>query len=106
MLGDARVDVVKIDAEGAELSVLRGMRNVIARNPGIRILMEFGPSNFVRANIAPEDLLSWLEANDIRYARVDDLSGELMKTCQSELLAAFSTVLCLSCGTTDSAGEP
>lgn len=106
MLGDARVDVVKIDAEGAELNVLRGMRNVIARNPGIRILMEFGPSNLVRANIAPEDLLDWLEANDISYARVDDLSGQLRKTCQAELIAAFSTVLCLSRGMTDSEGEP
>ena len=105
ILGDARVDVVKIDAEGSELNVLRGMRNVIARNPGISILMEFGPSNLVRAKIAPQDLLDWLEANDISYARVDDLSGELMKTCQSELLAAFSTMLCLSPGTPAATGE-
>jgi hypothetical protein len=98
------VDVVKIDAEGAELNVMRGMRNVIAHNPGIRILMEFGPSNLVHANVAPEELLNWLEANDINYARVDDVSGELLTTCQSELIAAFSTVLCLSPRTTSTAG--
>ena len=37
---DAIVDVVKIDVEGHEESVLRGMREVIARSPDIVIFME------------------------------------------------------------------
>ena len=96
MLGDSRVDVVKIDAEGAELSVLQGMQQVIERNPDIRILMEFGPSNLVRAKIDPQDLLCWLESNHLDYLKVDDLSGELRSIPRSELLSAFSTVLFLS----------
>lgn len=38
--GDFRCDVVKIDVEGQESSVLRGMRGVIERSPGIKILIE------------------------------------------------------------------
>jgi FkbM family methyltransferase len=37
------VDFVKIDVEGAEELVWRGMQQLIARSPGIRILMEFNP---------------------------------------------------------------
>lgn len=35
-----RVDFVKIDAEGAEALIWRGMRALLRRNPGVRVLME------------------------------------------------------------------
>jgi FkbM family methyltransferase len=38
-----RADFVKIDVEGAEEAVWRGMQRLIARSPGIGILMEFNP---------------------------------------------------------------
>lgn len=38
-----KVDVVKIDAEGAEPLILDGMAETLARNPGIKIVMEFSP---------------------------------------------------------------
>jgi FkbM family methyltransferase len=41
-----RVDVVLIDVEGHELSVLRGMRHIIANNLNIIIIMEYCPSNW------------------------------------------------------------
>jgi FkbM family methyltransferase len=37
------VDFVKIDVEGAEEGVWRGMQGLIARSPGIRIVLEFNP---------------------------------------------------------------
>jgi hypothetical protein len=38
-----RADFVKIDVEGAEEMAWRGMQQLIARSPGIRILLEFNP---------------------------------------------------------------
>lgn len=38
-----RADFVKVDVEGAEEAVWRGMQGLIARSPGIGILMEFNP---------------------------------------------------------------
>ena len=35
------VDLVKIDVEGAEEAVWRGMQGLIARSPGIAVLLEF-----------------------------------------------------------------
>ena len=41
-----RVDLVKIDAEGAEPSIWKGMRHTLARNRDLIILMEFTPSRY------------------------------------------------------------
>jgi FkbM family methyltransferase len=41
-----RVDFVKVDAEGAEDQIWRGMRCTIERNPGLVVLLEFVPSRY------------------------------------------------------------
>ena len=38
-----RADFLKIDVEGAEEAVWRGMQRLIARSPGVGIVMEFNP---------------------------------------------------------------
>ncbi len=38
-----RADFLKIDVEGAEEAVWRGMQRLIVRSPGIGIAMEFNP---------------------------------------------------------------
>jgi len=44
LLSGIVVDVVKIDVQGAEFAVLRGMNGLIERSPAIRIVMEFAPA--------------------------------------------------------------
>ena len=39
-----RVDAVKIDAEGAEVLVWRGMRRVVSENPGLAVLLAAPPA--------------------------------------------------------------
>lgn len=41
-----RVNMVLIDVEGHESSVLRGMHHIIANNPNIMIIMEYCPSHW------------------------------------------------------------
>jgi FkbM family methyltransferase len=41
-----QVDLVKVDAEGAEDAIWRGMRGTIARNPGLSVFLEFVPSRY------------------------------------------------------------
>ncbi len=43
-----QVDVVKLDVEGSEGLVLKGMRNLIDRSPTLRIMMEFAPGMLAR----------------------------------------------------------
>lgn len=55
-----RVDVMKIDAEGAEPFIIEGMQQVIAASPGMKILMEFAP-DFVRGSGRdPQEFLNML----------------------------------------------
>ncbi len=41
----ARVDVIKIDAEGAEPQILAGALKFLQQNPNLQILIEYSPSN-------------------------------------------------------------
>ncbi|MGH9406318.1 MAG: FkbM family methyltransferase [Terriglobia bacterium] len=40
-LVEGPVDVIKIDAEGSEPFILQGMKDVLGRSPGVKIVMEF-----------------------------------------------------------------
>lgn len=51
---DQRLDVVKIDVEGAELDVLAGMDRLVQENPDLAIVAEYGPSHLERVGVTPE----------------------------------------------------
>lgn len=56
---EQRLDVVKIDVEGAELDVLAGMQRLVAENPDLAIVAEYGPSHLERVGLTPK---AWFEA--------------------------------------------
>jgi FkbM family methyltransferase len=41
VIRDAKVDLIKIDVEGQELSVLKGAKNVLQANPQLRLIIEW-----------------------------------------------------------------
>ncbi|MGD0618384.1 MAG: FkbM family methyltransferase [Bryobacteraceae bacterium] len=90
---EPRVDLVKIDAEGAEPSILRGMRGILRRSPGIRILLEFAPSLLHRAGVSPEDFLDDIDGLNLEVRRIDDETGSLHEVTREQLAGAFSTNL-------------
>lgn len=53
---DLQVDLVKIDAEGSEPAVLRGMEGIIKRSPKIRIIAEY-VDRFIAQTTRPEAML-------------------------------------------------
>lgn len=69
------VDLVKIDVEGAELDVLAGMAKLIARNPGLAIVAEFGPSHLARVGQTPEQWFDAFEGHGFLGYAIDEATG-------------------------------
>ena len=93
--GVARLDVVKVDAEGAEPFVLRGMSRLLARNPGLQILTEFAPVHLRRAGVDPASYLDEITRMGFEIFRIDDMDGALHKEPSADLLGAHSANLYL-----------
>jgi len=58
-----RVDVIKMDIEGAEMAAILGMDRIIKENNGLKVFSEFYPSLIRAMGYSPEDLLDKLINN-------------------------------------------
>lgn len=59
--GDLAVDLMKIDVEGHEATVLRGAHDVLARSPNLHVILEWSRKQMADAGIEPEEVISLLE---------------------------------------------
>lgn len=73
-LGIGRVDIVKMDIEGAELDALRGMRRTIAASPGLALVMEYNPAALQAFGHEPAAALD--EARALGFARVEAIEAD------------------------------
>jgi FkbM family methyltransferase len=86
-----RIDAAKIDAEGAELEVWRGMRRVLEESPGLAAVLEFGPSHLARAGVSPEAWLGELEGAGFESYMIDEATGACRPASAPALAETFST---------------
>lgn len=94
-----KIDVVKMDVQGAEAAAFRGMKRVLQDNYAIRIIWELSPAQLVDAGSSAEALLNWLEALDFTFTIVDDATGEVVQATIQEVLHAcpadsYVNILC------------
>jgi FkbM family methyltransferase len=69
------VNLVKIDAEGVDLSVLKGMKHILAESPGVSIIVEWAPPLLLETGKDPFEIIHWLqEAGILNISVIDELN--------------------------------
>ncbi|MCY4018127.1 MAG: FkbM family methyltransferase [Chloroflexi bacterium] len=86
-LGIGRVDMVKMDIEGAELGALRGMRDTIVASPGMALVMEYNPSALKAFGHEPEAALAEALGMGFRQVEAIEADGALRDWGDARLVA-------------------
>jgi FkbM family methyltransferase len=75
--------VVKIDTEGHELAVLRGMRETLSRFEDVTLVVELNPTMQALAGVRPQELLAEIEANGFAVFIVHEARGQAFRVSSS-----------------------
>jgi FkbM family methyltransferase len=77
---------IKIDVQGFEMEVLRGMQGLLAANPEARMVLEYSPSQMRQLGLDPAALLEDLEVQGFCLTRLAR-DGTLHDVHRSDLLS-------------------
>jgi len=89
-----RVDVLKIDVQGADFAVLQGASGLLEANPDICITVEFSPSGLAGLGASGRDLLDFLSARDFVWfdLGIADSEVDRLEAVEAEWLLERHTV--------------
>lgn len=83
---DAHVDLIKIDAEGAELDVLAGASALLLHNPEVGLIVECGAAHLNRSGRDLGDWLTHFESLGFEWKVIDPADGRLVASAPEKLM--------------------
>ena len=87
LFGDAvPLHLVKLDIQGAEGRAIAGMRQTLAANPDLRLVLEFWPEGLRQCGTDPQGLLEELRAMGFALAIVDNRRRRLLEAGNDEIM--------------------
>jgi FkbM family methyltransferase len=69
-----KIDLIKMDAEGSEIFIFRGMKNIIKNNPQLKIIFEFCPKFILEAGEEPRAFLESLQRSGFKIQEITEAS--------------------------------
>lgn len=79
-----RVDLIKIDVEGGELSALKGMEATLENNPQAKIIIEFADQTTQGFGYQAKEIGVWLESRGWKLAIIETLGFTVPSSSQRE----------------------
>ena len=76
VLSNVRIDFLKMDVQGWEVEVLRGMEGLLSLGSPSQMLVEYWPYGLLRAGTCAQDLLAILGRHGYRFQNPPALSGK------------------------------
>jgi len=81
-----KIKLIKIDVEGLEYSVLKGMKNILAENNQIEIILEINPFCLNRSKTNVGDMVDFLIEHKFNLFHIDKIKRKLEKIDKSWIL--------------------
>jgi FkbM family methyltransferase len=69
--GEFPVRFIKVDVQGYELPVCKGMESTLAANPRAILALEYMPNAMRELGFQPEELIAWLEERGYKIYRIE-----------------------------------
>jgi len=82
-------DVIKIDVQGYETDVVRGMAGIIQRTRKLAMIVEFFPASLVDRDQVPLEVLAYYRA--LGFERMADVGGKLLRLDDDELISVCAS---------------
>ena len=86
---DGRIDFIKMHVEGAELTVLEGMEDIINKNKDLIIITRFVPSVLTRFGSPPEEYLNRLIQYGFKLYDIDEKKEYVYPTDVASILKQY-----------------
>jgi FkbM family methyltransferase len=87
---EEKIDLVKMDVEGSEFGVLKGMTVLFSHNPNLKLITEFWPYGLDKAGTRAKDFLAAIVSRDYVLYELDEEQKKVRLTSAAELLSAYT----------------
>jgi FkbM family methyltransferase len=91
-----KVDLIKMDVEGAELDVLAGMQQLVSSNPDLVIVAEFGRSHLKNQGLSADGWLDRFRSSGFAIYAIDELTSQCRPAIAEQLLQVESINLVMA----------
>ncbi|MEK7263732.1 MAG: FkbM family methyltransferase [Bacteroidota bacterium] len=85
---NVKIDLLKIDIEGAEMFALEGVKKTIASNPTMKLITEFYPVMIERCGFSPEKYLEVLRGFGFTLSIIDEEKHSIVPADNKEVFSA------------------